>query len=71
MILRRANPLLGAVEEVGPGAKRVPFWAQKSLDFQGSPIPMALVMDIARLKIIKLLRTGTAPYTVNNRYINS
>jgi hypothetical protein len=28
------------------------FRAQKSLDFQGPPLPMALVIDIARLKII-------------------
>ncbi len=38
-------------------AKRVPFgrsafWAQKGLDFQGSPLSVALVIDLARLKTI-------------------
>jgi hypothetical protein len=28
------------------------FRAQTSLDFQGPPLPMALVMDVARIKII-------------------
>jgi hypothetical protein len=44
--------------------KPVPFWAKmelallvaisgpKSLNFQGPPFPMALVMDIAHIKII-------------------
>ncbi len=39
--------------------------AQKSLDFQGPNLTMALVMDIARLKIITSLAiktTGTVPY---------
>jgi hypothetical protein len=29
------------------------FRAQKSLDFQGPLLPMDLVMDVARIKIIK------------------
>ncbi len=32
------------------------FRAQTSLDFQGPPLPMALVMDVARVKIIKSKR---------------
>ncbi len=33
------------------------FRAQKTLDFQGPPLPMPLVMDLARLKPFR-----TAPY---------
>jgi hypothetical protein len=53
MVLRRANPLLGALEGVGLG------------NFQGPPFPMPLVMDLARLKTFKY----RAIYTVNNRHI--
>jgi hypothetical protein len=31
---------------------RCHFWAQKSLDFEGPPSLMALLMDVARIKII-------------------
>jgi hypothetical protein len=36
----------------GPRFARCHFRAQKSLDFQGSPLSMALEMDVARIKII-------------------
>ncbi len=63
MVLRRANPLFGALEGVGPGNldffgpkgprfARSYFRAQKSLDFQGPPLPMPLVMDLDSLKTI-------------------
>jgi hypothetical protein len=42
MILMRANPLLGSLEGVVP----------ENLDFQGPPLSMALVMDLARITII-------------------
>jgi len=32
--------------------RSLPFQGQKSLDFQGPPLPMALEMDVARIKII-------------------
>ncbi len=35
------------------GVIRGPFRAQKSLDFQGTPLPIPLVMDLARLKTIR------------------
>jgi hypothetical protein len=34
------------------GQKSLDFQGQKSLDFQGPPLPMALEMDVARIKII-------------------
>ncbi len=71
MILMRENPLLGPLEGVGPenldffGPKwsrlsRCHFRAQKSLNFQGPPLPMALEMDFPYI-----------PRHINNRYINS
>jgi hypothetical protein len=49
----RANPLLGSLEE---GFARCHLGAQKSLNFQGPPLPppppMAFIMDGARIKII-------------------
>jgi hypothetical protein len=49
MILSGANPLLGPLEEVkGPNGTRFArcnYRAPKSLDFQGPPLPVALVMD--------------------------
>ncbi len=44
----QANPLLGALEGMGPG----------NLELQGPPFPVSLVMDIALLRSI----TYTAPY---------
>jgi hypothetical protein len=52
------HPLLGPLDGVGPenlnffGPKwhllsSWPFQGQKSLDFQGPPLPMALKMDVA------------------------
>ncbi len=35
------------------------FRAQKSLDFQGPPLPMHRVMDLARFKTITILTKGT------------
>jgi hypothetical protein len=71
MVLRRANPLLGALEGVGPVNLDF-FWprygccnfrSQKGLDFHGpTPLTMVLVMGIARLKIITsraIKTTGT------------
>ncbi len=42
------------IGRVGPWSEASAIWAQKSIDFifQGPTLPMALVMDIARLKII-------------------
>jgi hypothetical protein len=40
---------------LGPNGTRFArghFRAQKSLDFQGPPLPMALEMDVAHIKII-------------------
>ncbi len=36
----------------GTGFRLLPFQGPKSLDFQGAPLPMALVMDLARINII-------------------
>jgi hypothetical protein len=58
MILMRTNPLLRPLEGVGPenlnffGIKWHSFRAQKSLSFQGPPLPMALEMNVACIKII-------------------
>ncbi len=63
MILMRANPLLGSLNRAGPEnldflgpemamSKASAIWDQKSLDFQGPSLPMALVMDAAHIKII-------------------
>jgi hypothetical protein len=52
MILKRAHPLLGPV--LGPNDTRLAhchFRTQISLDIQGPPLPIALIMDFARLKI--------------------
>jgi hypothetical protein len=58
MILMRANPSLRLLE--GRGLKISPFFvpkwhsnfrAQKNLNFQGHPLLMALVMDVAHIKI--------------------
>jgi hypothetical protein len=77
MVLKwRANLLLGALEGVGPGNLDFfgPKWhslpccnfrAQKSLDFHGPTLTMALVMGIARLKII------TSRAITTTGYINS
>ncbi len=57
MVLMRANPLQGPLEGVGlvnrdflgpwNGMSEVnAIWAQHILDFQGSPLPMAFVMDL-------------------------
>ncbi len=49
MILMRTNPLQGSLEGVGPENRDFfGLWKdneKQSLDFQGPPIPMALVMD--------------------------
>ncbi len=71
MVLRAATSLLGALEGVDPekldffGPKwhslcLCHFRAQTSLDFQGPPLPMPLVMMLHASKPFK-----------NNRYINS
>jgi hypothetical protein len=56
MILMRENPLLWPLKGVGPenGTRfaRSHFRAQESLDFQGPPLPIALAIDVARIKII-------------------
>jgi hypothetical protein len=52
------NPLLWPLEGVGPesetflGFARCHFRAQKSLDFQGPPLPMALEIGFSRINII-------------------
>ncbi len=57
MVLRRENPLLEALEGVGPGNLDFfgPKWHSlclKKSRLQGPPLPMPLVMDLARLKTI-------------------
>jgi hypothetical protein len=45
----------GALDILAPNGNRFDhshFRSQKSLDFQGPPLPIALVMDLARLKTI-------------------
>jgi hypothetical protein len=42
----------GGGTEYGTRFARCHFRAQKNLDFQGPSLPMALVMDVARIKII-------------------
>ncbi len=71
MILRRADPLLGLLEGVGPPWKSNFFgpWngnerSQKSLDFQCPPLPMALLIDMPA-------QNHYVPCYINNRYINS
>ncbi len=64
MVLRNATSLLGALEGVGPenlyffGPKwhslhSCHFRAQKSLDFQGPPLPMPLVMMLHSSKPLR------------------
>jgi hypothetical protein len=43
-----------------------PIWAQKSQDFQGLPLPMPRVMDVASLKTIRYKL-----HIKKNRYIGS
>jgi hypothetical protein len=50
MVLRAATSLLGALEGGRPSLGSYHFKAQKSLDFQGPPLPIPL--DVARLKTI-------------------
>ncbi len=54
----------------GTRCARCHFRAQKSLDFRAYPLKMALVMDIARLKIIKyrpIKTTGTLIVIMDRR----
>jgi hypothetical protein len=65
MILMRAYLLLGPLERVGReylDFARGHFRAQKSLDFQGPPLAIALEMDVTHIKIISsrpIETTGT------------
>ncbi len=63
MIWSGLHPLFGPLEGVGlkistflgPNGTRFPcghLRAEKSLNFQGPPLPMALEMDVAHIKII-------------------
>ncbi len=72
LILMWANPLLGPLEGVGPEI----FWAQMALaaingpkksQFHGPPLPMALVMYIAHIKIM----SHPDILYINNMYIYS
>jgi hypothetical protein len=68
MIFIGVNPLLGPLEGVGP-ENRCHFRAQKSLDFQGPHLPMALVMDIPVPAPYK--KTGTFNSQTHTRVITS
>jgi hypothetical protein len=59
IVMMRPSSINGSLEGVGPENSRL-FWAlkwlkanQKSPDFQGPPLPMPLVMDLAQLKTLK------------------
>jgi hypothetical protein len=68
MILIRVNLLLGRLEGVGPNGTRYPrchFRAQKCLDFQGPPLPMALEMDLPPSKSLR-----PAPYKQTGKLID-
>ncbi len=52
MISMRKNPLLGLLEGSGHENLVGISGPKKSLDFQGPHLLLALVMDVARIKII-------------------
>jgi hypothetical protein len=59
MVLRHGTSLLGALERVGPENLDFlgPEMATSSLDFQGPPLPMPLVIMLHASKPLR-----TAPY---------
>jgi len=68
IVLMQANPLLRALEGAGPEISTFgPKWhSLRSLPFQGTPLQLALIMDIVSIKII----TSCVMYTIhtNNNF---